>query len=207
MPAESDHQEIDPGQVIEAWFGDACTNPDALGPRSAFWFGPDKDRDRELKEVFGNCCQAALDGELNHWQSEPQSRLALILLLDQFPRNLFRGTPRAFAGDDRAAMLCLAGVAAAMDAKLDPVERVFFYMPLQHAEDVVAQKVSLELFFRLAEEQSERPEFMGFAQFAKQHLDLIEQFGRFPHRNEVLGRPSTPEEKAYLDSGGERFGQ
>ena len=193
--------------VLDAWFGETRSNVNAIGPRMAWWFGPDKERDEMLAEMFGDCCQAALQGQLAQWQSEARSRLGLILMLDQFPRNLFRGTPRAFAGDDRAAMLCLSGVAAGTDRELSPAERIFYYMPLQHAEDRITQRVSVKLFNQLAQEHVDQPVFSGCAEYAQLHLDIVEQFGRFPHRNEILGRTSTPEETEYLASGGERFGQ
>ncbi len=202
MPTEHDWSEI-----LENWYADTRINEDNIAARMAWWFGPDEGRDRQLQQQYQESCIAALNGELGHWQAEPQSRLALILLLDQFPRNLFRGTPRAFAGDDRAAMLCLSGVQAGMDQELKPAERVFFYMTLQHAEDVVTQKVSVELFRQLASEQAEISTYEAFAGYAQLHLDLIERFGRFPHRNEILGRTSTAEETRYLEEGGERFGQ
>lgn len=193
--------------ILETWFGDCRTEPELIGGRMGWWFGSDPGRDRQLELDYSSQCESALSGRLAHWQSNPQSRLALILLLDQFPRNLFRGTPRAFSGDDRAAMLCLSGVAAGIDRELSPAERIFFYMPLQHAEDLITQRVAVQLFSDLAVEQTAYPVFGGCATYAQKHLDLIEQFGRFPHRNEVLGRESTQDEIEYLESGGERFGQ
>ena len=194
-------------EILDTWFEDTRSNPDAIGPRRAWWFGSDADRDQKLRELYKDCCEAALDGHLAEWQIEPSSRLGLILLLDQFPRNLFRGTPRAFSGDDRAAMLCLAGLSAGIDQKLTPIERVFYYMPLQHAEDVVTQRVSVQLFESLATDQGSDPVYSGFAAYARQHLEIIERFGRFPHRNKTLSRPGTQDEIAYLESGGARFGQ
>lgn len=202
MPAEFDWKE-----VLATWFGVTRKDEQAIPPRMSWWFGSDEDRDRQLEAVYSGCCEAALAGQLGAWQEDPHSRLALILLLDQFPRNLFRGTARAFAGDDRAAMLCLAGVDAGIDRNLLPIERVFFYMPLQHVEDIISQQVGKRLFDALASEQSGLPVFAGCAAFAQKHLDVIEKFGRFPHRNEALGRRTTPEEKTYLDEGGDRYGQ
>ena len=202
MRADYDWQE-----VLNTWFGNTRTDPDLISSRMAWWFGSDTDRDQKLKEIYSDCCEAALGGQLADWQVAPQPRLGLILLLDQFPRNLFRGTPRAFSGDDRAAMLCLAGVEAGIDKKLQAVERVFFYMPLQHSEDVITQQVSVKLFSALADEQASRSEYADFAAFARLHFEIVQRFGRFPHRNETLGRPGTPDEIQYLASGGERFGQ
>jgi uncharacterized protein (DUF924 family) len=196
--------------VLDAWFGDTRRAQDpkaAIGARMAWWFQADAKRDRFLERNFLQCCEAALTGELGAWQSEPRPRLALILLVDQLPRNLFRSTPRAFVGDDQAARLCLAGVRAGLDRDLQAIERAFFYMPLQHAEDPVAQDVAVDLFESLASEQADLPVFEGFAKYARLHRDLVHRFGRFPHRNEVLGRTSTPEEIEHMESGGETFGQ
>jgi uncharacterized protein (DUF924 family) len=194
-------------EVLDTWFEDTRSNPDAIGSRMAWWFFANEDRDQKLKKIYQDCCEAALEGRLAKWQQEPASRLSLILLLDQFPRNLFRGTPRAFSGDDRAALLCLSGIAAGIDRELSPIERAFFYMTLQHTEDVVTQRVSVQKFKSLAEEQKSVAVYSGFATYAQQHLDIVEEFGRFPHRNEILGRASSKEEIDYLESGGARFGQ
>ena len=193
--------------VLNTWFGESRESVDGISSRMAWWFGSDSERDNELEHRYGSLCKAALSGQLNDWQKRAQSRLALILLLDQFPRNLYRGTPGAFSGDDRAAMLCLSGAHAGLDRKLEPVERIFFYMPLQHAEDLVTQQVSVRLYEGLAAEQSGYPVFEGVVDYARLHRDLVERFGRFPHRNEILGRTSTEEELKYLEDGGERFGQ
>ena len=131
------------------------------------------------------------------------------LLLDQFPRHIHRGTPQAFAGDARALELTLDGLQKGADAALDPVLRIFFCMPLQHSELREAQEESVLAFRRLAGEAPAelRPVFEGTVEFAQRHQQIIERFGRFPHRNAVLGRASTPEELDWLAGGGERFGQ
>lgn len=201
------HPEYDWAAVLAGWFADTRENLGAIPARMPWWFGPDPDRDAQLEQFYSDSCSAALNDELGAWQTSAQSRLALILLLDQFPRNLFRGTAQAFSGDHRAAMLCLSGVQAGLDQDLAPIERVFFYMPLQHAEDVITQRVSVDLYLQLAEQQSALPVFQDCASYARLHLDLIEKFGRFPHRNDILGRPSTTEEQQFLEEGGERFGQ
>lgn len=196
--------------VLDAWFGETRHAEDqnaAISERMSWWFQANAERDELLRERFMDGCLAALNDELNHLQSSAPDRLALILLLDQLPRNLFRGTPEAFAGDDRAAMLCLAGVQAGLDRELQAIERSFFYMPLQHAEDPVTQDVAVSLFEALAEEHPDLPAFAGFAKYARLHRDLVHRFGRFPHRNEILGRESTPKEIAHMESGGETFGQ
>jgi uncharacterized protein (DUF924 family) len=135
--------------------------------------------------------------------------LSLILLLDQFPRNIFRGTARAFAYDSRALALTLSGMQSGADAALDAAERIFFYMPLQHAESREVQDESVAACRRLlAEAPAElRPSFAAVLEYAEHHRSVIERFGRFPHRNRVLGRESTPAEEAWLSVSGERFGQ
>ena len=114
------HTEYDWEEILDTWFADTASSPGSVKARMGWWFGSDPDRDRKLAEIYIGCCEAALDGQLAQWQANPRSRLGLILLLDQFPRNLFRGTPRAFSGDDRAAMLCLSGVEAGIDQQLEP---------------------------------------------------------------------------------------
>ena len=138
----------------------------------------------------------------------PAVRLALILLLDQLPRNIHRGTPAAFAQDPLARDLCLKGLSIGADKSLSPLERVFFYLPLEHAESREQQARSVALFEALAAEQAGTPAqatFAGFADFARRHQVIIERFGRFPHRNDILGRTSTPEEAAFLQQPGSGF--
>lgn len=195
-------------QLLEEWFGETRRDPALVAERNAFWFGPDRDRDARLRERYGDRVAEALAGGLTHWQDDPSSRLALILLLDQLPRNIHRGTPRAFAGDHRAAALALAGIGTGMERSLCPVEQAFFYMPLQHAEDLAAQRLCVQQFRGLADRNPEHPEVFGrFLAFAEEHRDIIERFGRFPHRNAILGRAPTTEERAYLEDGAPRFGQ
>ena len=135
--------------------------------------------------------------------------MALALALDQFPRNMFRGSARAFAYDDKALALALSGMQSAADAALDPVERMFFYMPLQHTESREVQDESVAAYRRLLAEapQDLRGPFAGASRSAENHRTIIERFGRFPHRNRVLGRENTPAEDEWLRNGGEKFGQ
>lgn len=195
-------------ELRDEWFGDTRRDPALAPQRNAFWFGADRERDDRLRERFGRWVEDALAGALTDWQDEPANRLALILLLDQLTRNIHRGTPRAFAGDPRAAALCLAGIATGMERPLAPVEQAFFYMPLQHAEDRAAQDLSVQQYRNLAERNPEhRSVFDRFLGFAEEHRKVIERFGRFPHRNAILGRRSTVEETAYLEQGAPRYGQ
>ena len=200
--------------IREFWFGRLPLSADDLNRRIRFWFGGDTTelgrlRDEHMRARFGELLELAASGDLASWADGPRRRLSLILLLDQFPRNMFRGSPRAFAHDAEALALTLSGMQSAADAALDPVERMFFYMPLQHAESREAQDESVAAYRRLlAEAPGElRAPFAGASRSAENHRAIIERFGRFPYRNKVLGRESTAAEEDWLRKGGERFGQ
>jgi len=169
--------------ILRFWFAE-------LSPQQ--WFGDGKKLDGMVKARFGALVDSAKHGELDGWADTPRSRLALIILLDQFSRHVFRGTPEAFAADAKAAALTLDGIARGMDQKLEtPAQRQFFYMPLMHAEDRNLQALSLAKV--TANDFGE-----GALKAAQQHADIIARFGRFPHRNRILGRASTPEEETFL---------
>lgn len=195
-------------QLLDEWFSETRRDPALAPERNGYWFGPDPGRDRRLEQRFGGLVESGLNGGLIDWQDEPESRLALILLLDQLPRNIYRGKARAFAGDARAAALSLAGIGTGMELSLTPVEQAFFYMPLQHAEDRATQRLGVQQFRNLAERN---PEYGGvfenFLRHAEEHRDIIEKFGRFPHRNPILGRESTTQELQFLERGAKRYGQ
>src|SRR6266481_960313 len=200
--------------VREFWFGRLPLSADALNRRMPFWFGgPPSEfgrlRDEHIRERFGELLEQAASGALASWADGPRRRLSLILLLDQFPRNMFRGSVRAFAYDAQALALTLSGMQSAADAALDAIERMFFYMPLQHAESREVQDESVAAYRRLLTEapQELRGPFGGASRSAENHRAIIEQFGRFPHRNRVLGRATTPAEEEWLRKGGERFSQ
>src|SRR6195256_5891765 len=195
--------------VREFWSGRLPLSAEALNPRMPFWFaGPPSElgrlRDQHIRERFGELLEQAAGGALASWADGPRRRLSLILLLDQFPRNMFRGSPRAFAHDAEALALTLSGLQSAADAALDPVERMFFYMPLQHAESPEAQDESVAAYRRLLAEapQELRGPFGGASRSAENHRAIIERFGRFPYRNRVLGRASTAAEEEWLRKGG-----
>jgi uncharacterized protein (DUF924 family) len=191
--------------VREYWLGPAPLTAEALGRRMDLWFGEEgKQHDEEIRARFGGLLERAAAGELAGWADGPRRRLSLILLLDQFPRNIFRGTARAFDYDARALALALTGMQSAADGALDFAERLFFYMPLQHAESLEAQDESVAAFRRLLTEVPPelRPTFERTRLSAEKHRAIIERFGRFPHRNALLGRPSTPEEAQWLREGG-----
>jgi len=200
--------------VREFWFGKLPLSADALNRRMPFWFAsPPSEfgrlRDEHIRERFGELLEQAAGGALASWADGPRRRLSLILLLDQFPRNMFRGSARAFAYDGKALALTLSGMQSGADAALDPVERMFFYMPMQHAESREVQDESVAAYRRLRTEAPQQlfGPFAGAARSANNHRAIIERFGRFPHRNGVLGRENTPAEEEWLRKAGTSFPQ
>ncbi len=185
-------------EVLRFWFGEGP--PDT--PRTQ-WFEKNEAFDREIGERFGPLIEEALQGRLAGWAAEPETALAQIVVLDQFTRNVFRGTPRAFAGDPLALAAARAMVAAGQDRQLAPVQRVFVYLPFEHAETMQAQETSMQLFGRLAEESPRHG--AGWLDYARRHHEIVARFGRFPHRNPILGRSSTPEEAEFLTQPGSGF--
>jgi len=194
--------------LLALWFGDEADDVLRATRQAPLWWGKSSEMDALLAKQFGAQAEAAANGELADWADLHHGRLALILLLDQLPRNIHRGTPAAFAQDPLARDLCLKGLSIGADKSLSPLERVFFYLPLEHAESREQQARSVALFEALAAEQAGTPSqatFAGFADFARRHQVIIERFGRFPHRNDILGRTSTPEEAAFLQQPGSGF--
>lgn len=192
--------------ILTFWFREKALSVPQIDTRMDVWFGEDELFDHEVAKEFGNDVDEASAGKLDHWERSPRGRLALILLLDQFRRKIFRNTAEAFAGDKAALKLCVEGAVEKMDRSLSPIERVFFYMPLQHAESRKVQRKSCEIYRRLAEAMTAtyRETFETISHFADLHADIVEQFGRFPHRNEALKRKNTPEEDEYLAAGAPR---
>ncbi len=207
----SPETETAPQQIIEFWFGQGAEA--IVTDRNALWFGANAEIDNAIQSRFGQLISAAERGELNHWQSSAVPSLALIILLDQFTRNVYRGSERAFASDHLALAVCQAGLADNFDKALTPSQRAFYYLPLEHAEDLACQQRSVALFEALAAEvaashgKQAAEIFAGTKQYADEHHDIIARFGRFPHRNALLDRQSTAEELAFLDAGGQTFGQ
>jgi uncharacterized protein (DUF924 family) len=204
----------DARRVREYWFGKVPLDRDALDGRMQVWFAGEESAqlaqecDAAIRAEFGARVEAALRGELTSWADGPRRRLSLIILLDQFPRHIYRGRARAYAGDDQALALALSGMQSGADAALDPVERIFFYMPLQHSESLDVQEESVAAYRRLLGEtpQALRASFEATLKFAELHASIIRRFGRFPHRNRVLRRVSSAEESTYLRTGNS-FGQ
>lgn len=198
---------VDPSDVLKFWFGE-LEGPESYPEKKALkWFNGGRTFDEEIAERFGGVLERAIRGGLRDWEDSPRDRLALIVVLDQFSRNLYRGTPMAFAQDERAIALTRDAIAKGWDGELLPVERVFLYMPLMHAESAEAQAESVAVFRRLVEEAppSVRMAFDVNLDFAEQHKAIIDRFGRYPHRNEILGRESTPAEIAFLKEPGSSF--
>jgi uncharacterized protein (DUF924 family) len=173
----------EPAAILDFWFRE-------LTPRQ--WFVATAKLDQAIGRRFGACVGEALRGALDDWATTARGRLALVVVLDQFPRNIHRGTPGAFAGDARAQALVLEGLAAGMDKPLNLAERHFFYMPLMHAEDRELQALGLKKFAAIQREA------YSIVRYARDHAATIERFGRFPSRNQALGRPSTAEELAFI---------
>ncbi|HLO83490.1 MAG TPA: DUF924 family protein [Nostocaceae cyanobacterium] len=185
--------------ILEFWFGypDA---PDYGKPRQ-FWFNKSPKFDQEIRVKFLEDYQKAAAGQLDDWINTPQTCLALILLLDQFPRNLFRDTPQAFATDWEAVSAAKHAVAQGYDQQLLPVQRWFIYLPLEHSENLEDQRQCVKLFQQLGDD----PVSAEVIQYALRHKEIIEKFGRFPHRNKILGRKSTVYEEEFLKQPGSSF--
>jgi uncharacterized protein (DUF924 family) len=205
----TDDDQIRIDAVLSFWFAERELSAPQIDGRMDVWFGGDPVFDHEIEKEFSDDIDAASNGRLDHWAHQPNGRLALIILLDQFRRNIYRNTPGAYEKDKVALKLCVEGAMEKKDKGLPPIYRVFFYMPLQHAESRRVQQKSTEIFRRLAKAVSPtyRETFETIAQFAELHADIVEQFGRFPHRNELLGRPNTPLEAEYLTVDTPSFGQ
>lgn len=193
--------------VLEFWFGTSGADGAIDPTRRKMWFKSGAQHDDEIRGRFGGLHERASRGALDEWTATVRGRLALIVVLDQFSRHIYRGTARAFAQDPAAQKLTLAGIDNGIDRELAPVQRSFFYLPLEHVEDPALQALSVECYERLAAAVTDkwRKDYASFLDYARRHRDVIERFGRFPHRNAALGRPSTPEEIAFLQQPGSSF--
>jgi uncharacterized protein (DUF924 family) len=180
--------------LIDFWFGPPG-DPDRERHRP-IWFRSTAEHDDRLREMFLADYERAASGALDAWQAAPESALALVLLLDQVPRNIFRGMPRAYATDPAARAVADRALARGFDAALPPVWRKFFYMPLHHSESLADQRRAMALVEALPDRRE--PERGGLRRYGLPYVEVIERFGRFPHRNAILGRVSTPEETAFM---------
>ena len=187
-----------PADVLDFWFD--CDS-------EALWYERNDAFDAAIGRRFGDTLEAALRGDLDGWTETPEGWLALLIVRDQFSRNLYRHDARAWAGDPGTQVLALDGIAQGYDQRLAPMQRVFAYMPLEHAESPVLQQHCVRLFERLlaCQPEAQRPRFQNYLDYARRHHDVIARFGRFPHRNAVLGRTDTPAEQAYLATPGAGF--
>jgi uncharacterized protein (DUF924 family) len=180
-----------PGEVLEFWFSEQAR---------PLWFEQNAAFDEEIRSRFGPTVAAACLGDLSYWVRAVDSSLALVLLLDQFPRNIHRGTLRAYAGDARARAAANTAIERGFDRRTPLDRRFFFYLPFEHSEDPKDQARSVALFRRWAEEHrgAARERALEQMKYVLRHQEIVERFGRFPHRNAILGRESTPEEVAFL---------
>lgn len=208
-PNQPDHAE-DPAnkskkqqEILTFWFGSPIA-PDDLyyKERRKLWFGKSESVDQTILSQFRDIYESAKAGNCKAWQATPQGCLSLIVLLDQFPRNMFRGTPDAFATDHKALKVTQRAIAQGFDQELLPVQRMFIYLPLEHSENRDHQQQAVTLFQALADEHQELNDTYIYA---LKHQSVIERFGRFPHRNEILARSSTPEELEFLKQPGSSF--
>ncbi|MFZ6046003.1 DUF924 family protein [Pseudomonas sp. CR3202] len=193
--------------LLDWWFGPEASASQTAAARQRLWFGKKDSQDAEARERFGELVEQALAGGLGDWAGQPDGWLALILLLDQLPRMIFRNSPRAFAGDARAQSLVAEGLARGLERDLAPIRQVFVYLVLEHAEDLACQERALYRYRLLLDgaAEAERELFENFLDFGERHRVVIARFGRFPHRNAILGRPSSAEESAFLLQPGSRF--
>ena len=195
--------------VHRFWFGEFDDWLECATENTERWFQRGAELDAPLREQFSALLLAAARGEIDHWIDTPRGAISLILTLDQFPRHIHRGSARAFDLDAKALQVCQIGIERRVDEQLSPVERGFFYLPMEHAEDLQVQEQGVALMH--ANTRSATPELHEYLQnaasYGEIHRDIIARFGRFPHRNEVLGRISSTQETAYLRVGGQRFGQ
>jgi uncharacterized protein (DUF924 family) len=181
-----------PQEVLDFWFG--REGEEGYGEFREAWFNRDPEFDREIRDRFEPVYEEAAAGRLDHWKSEARSCLALIVVLDQFPRNMYRGDARMYAADEKAREAARHAVEHAYDRELSPYRRLFMYLPFEHSEELDDQRLSVDLFRGLATEMGSE-DLLGYA---VRHLEIVERFGRFPHRNEILGRRTTPEETKFL---------
>lgn len=193
--------------LLEWWFGCAESPTEVVQAKGKLWFGKQKAQDTEALARFGDLVDKALAGGLNEWVENPDGWLALVLLLDQLPRMIYRDTPKAFAGDARAQALVKHGLKLGRDKLLDPLQRTFIYLVLEHSENIDAQNQAVTLFTELLPllPTTDRDYFNESLDYAERHQTIIARFGRFPHRNKILGRPSTDEEITFLKQRGSGF--
>jgi len=196
-----------PTTILEFWFGHNSDDAVVAETHAALWWSKDSAADAMIKHRFAISVEAAASGALDAWSATAAARLALILLTDQFPRNLHRGSAQSFTYDALARHWCREGLQQKTDSQLRPIQCVFLYLPLEHSEELADQDSSVALFRKLLHEVEPRLRtlFEGYLDYALRHREIITRFGRFPHRNEPLGRDSTAAELAFLQEAGSGF--
>jgi uncharacterized protein (DUF924 family) len=193
--------------LLHWWFGQGSSATEIAAEKQRLWFGYRPQQDAEARERFGALVEQALNGDLQDWAELPEGWLALVLLLDQLPRMIHRDTPRAFAGDERAQQLVRDGLAHGGDMLLSPIQRVFIYLVPEHAENLAVQDLAVAHFTALRDIAAEHEQalFRDFLDYAERHREVISRFGRFPHRNAILGRDSSDAEQSFLQQPGSSF--
>jgi uncharacterized protein (DUF924 family) len=186
-------------RILDFWFNAEDTN--------TLWWGKNENTDQFIRETFEADIDKAKRGELDDWADTPRGRLAMVILLDQFSRNIYRNDPKSYAQDAQALQLALDGIKKGDDQPLSSIERVFMYMPLEHAEDIDIQNQCVTLFEKLGDDVSadQKEPFAFFLKYAVQHRDIVEKFGHFPHRNHIVGRTTSTQEAAFLEQPGSSF--
>ncbi len=188
-----------PAEILEFWFG--REGEEGYGEFREAWFVKNPEFDREIRDRFEPVYEEAAAGGLDLWRDEARSCLALIVVLDQFPRNMYRGDARMYAADELARATARHAVEHAFDRELPPHGRMFMYLPFEHSENLEDQRLSVELFRGLAGQMGSE----DLLEYSVRHMEIVERFGRFPHRNEILGRPTTPEEAEFLEGPNSSF--
>lgn len=194
--------------VLQFWFGSGRTAQQVSDRQSGLWWSKNEAVDRKIRSRFSGVTEAVFLQQGDHdWRHSAEGCLASIICLDQFPRNMYRDTPRSFSYDEAARALAKSMTESGMDLELLPIQRVFAYLPFEHSEEIEDQNTSLRLYRRLTEaaDRAERGLFETYYEFAVRHHHVIEQFGRFPHRNRILGRDSTESERTFLARPGSSF--
>jgi uncharacterized protein (DUF924 family) len=193
--------------VLTFWFGAGQSIQEINKDKKSVWWNKDEEIDRKISDRFRALVNAVADSELDHWRESAKGLLASIICTDQFPRNIYRGTGKSFSFDVTGLELAQQIVATGVDRELTTIQRIFAYLPFEHSEDIALQAKSMELIEQLLEDAAveDKEIFSGFLGYARRHYEVIERFGRFPHRNEILGRESTDLEKDFLTRPGSSF--
>lgn len=196
-------------EMLSFWFGEIDADGLAKQEQAKRWFRASAETDKLIRERFESDLQKAIQGQLPSWEQYPRGRLALIVLLNQFSRNIYRGTAQAFAQDELALSLCLQGIDIGHDLALRPIERTFYYLPMEHTENLEIQDKCVQHYEQLVASvpPATAKKLQSSLDYVISHRDIIARFGRFPHRNKLLGRASTAAEREYLSQGGATFGQ